>query len=532
MLKNRIWKLVAFVMMLCLFTVGSVAIVSAAPPPVGSRVFRMHLVTTIDSFDPGRFTGAFTSVWMRQVYDNLLDYKPGSWPQLQPELATKYEASSDGLTYTFHLKKGVKWQKGYGELTSEDVKFTVERVMDPNTKAPYKSAFEPVIKSIETPDKYTVKFNLKVPDPAFLSKLAPWRPGPIVCKKAVEKFGDAYGKSAEATVGCGPFELIEWIPRQRAILKRFEDYHGKKPWLERIELLEIMDETTALLALQKGEIDVCLPRILENIPIIKKDQNLKLYEGPSGYLMGCISLNVEDEVLKDVRVRRAMVHALDKDLIVKKVVGELGVKGCGWLAPGAYLGALTCDELPQYPYNPAKAKKLLAEAGYPNGFKVKYVELNQKPWVDLAPILQAYWKEIGIDTTIDIVPAAEWYSKLYRADERVMEYTFGTRPPEPSIFFYTCFHSSASKGGVNVMRYKGVDDFLDKAIATRDEHARLDLYKQIQIKIIDDCVVIPLWIENMAVATRKNVDLGPNVKGDNLTCPYTHVYWLEEIKLK
>jgi peptide/nickel transport system substrate-binding protein len=223
---------------------------------------------------------------------------------------------------------------------------------------------------------------------------------------------------------------------------------------------------------------------------------------------------------------------LDRDLIVKKVVGDLGEKACGWLAPGVYLGALTCDELPQYPYDPAKAKKLLAEAGYPNGFKIKYLELNQKPWLDLAPVLQAYWKEVGIDVTLEIVPATQWYAKLYRGEERLLEFCFGTRPPEPSIFLYTIFHSSASRPGVNAMLYKGVDELLDKAIATRDERARIDLYKQIQRKIIDDCVITPLWYEVQAVATRKNVDLGPNVKGDKLTCPYTHVFWLEEVKFK
>jgi peptide/nickel transport system substrate-binding protein len=531
-MATRIWKGVGLVLIVCLFMLAQVGTVQAAPAPAGGKVLKMHLLTPIEIFDPGRFTAAFTSVWLRQIYDNLVDYTPGQWPKLEPELATKYEVPKDGLTFTFHLKKGVQWQKGYGELTSEDVKFTIERVLDPATKAPYRSAFEPVIKSIETPDKYTVKFNLKKPDPAFLYKLAPWRPGPIVCKKAVEKFGDAYGKSAEATVGCGPFELIEWIPKQRAVFQRFEGYHGKKAKLQRIEMLEIIDETTAVLALQKGEIDIALPRVRENLPVLSKDPNLNIYKGPSGFIMGCVAFNVEDSVLKDVRVRRAMAHALDKDLIVKQVVGDLGVKACGWLSPGAYDAALGCKDLPQYPYDVKKAKALMAEAGYANGFKIKYIDTNQKPWIDLAPVLQAYWKAIGIDVEIELLPATQWYSKLYKGEDRLMGYAFGTRPPEPSIFLYTNFHSSSSKPGVNAMNYKGVDAELDKVMVTRDAGERRELYKTIQKKIIDDVAIIPLFYEVQAVAARKNVMLGPNEKDGKLTCPYIHVYWLEDVDIK
>jgi peptide/nickel transport system substrate-binding protein len=531
-MATRIWKGVGLVLMVCLFMLAQVVTAPAAPTPAGGKVLKMHVLTPTENFDPGRFTAAFTSVWIRAVYDNLIDYKPGEWPKLVPELATKYEVSPDKLSYTFHLKHGVQWQKGYGELTSEDVKFTVERVLDPATKAPYRSVFEPVIKSIETPDKYTVKFTLKVPDPAFLYKLAPWRPGFIVCKKAVEKFGDAYGKSAEATVGCGPFELIEWIPKQRAILQRFEGYHGKKAKLQRLELLEIIDETTAVLALQKGEIDIAIPRVRENLPVLSKDPNLNIIKGPSGYIMGCVAFNVEHPALKDVRVRRAMAYALDKDLIVKKVVGDLGVRACGFLTPGAYEAALGCKDLPQYPYDLKKAKALMAEAGYPNGFKIKYCDINQKPWVDLAPVLQAYWKAIGIDVELEIVPGTEWISRLYKAETPAFEFSIGTRPPEPSIMLYSMFHSSSSRPGMNAMLYKGVDAELDKAITTRNDGERIDLYKKIQKKIVDDSVIIPLFFEVQAVAARKNVMLGVNEKDGKLTCPYTHLFWLEDIDIK
>ena len=169
-----------------------------------AKTLRIRVAYDVQNFDPGRFTLHETSIVLRMIYDNLLDYKPGAWPEMQNQLAENYDISKDGLIYTFYLKKGVKWQKGFGEVTADDVRFSIERVMDPANKAPMASVWTGVIDRIETPDQYTVKFFLKTPDPAFLAKLAPWRPGPIVSKKAVEKFGEDYGQKPEFTVGCGP----------------------------------------------------------------------------------------------------------------------------------------------------------------------------------------------------------------------------------------------------------------------------------------------------------------------------------------
>ena len=189
---------------------------------------------------------------------------------------------------------------------------------------------------------------------------------------------------------------------------------------------------------------MCYIRAPEDLPIVQKDPNLKVYHGRSGLILGCVGFDMEHPILKDIRVRRAMAYALDRDLIAKEVVGELGEKACGWLSPGAYIGALTCSDLPQYPYDPEKAKKLLAEAGYPNGFKIKFYSYNFKPYKDLPPVLQAYWKEIGIDLEIELLGGPDFFAKAMNAELPIFEDTFGTRPPEPSIFLYTLFHSSSS----------------------------------------------------------------------------------------
>lgn len=497
----------------------------------GEKVLRIRLNQDVQNFDPGHFTLHWTSVVLRAIYDNLIDYKVGSWPDFENQLATKVDVSSDRLTYTFYLKKGVNWQKGFGEVTAEDVKFSIERVMDPKTKAPMRSVWTSVIDRIEIPDKYTVRFFLKKRDPAFLSKLAPWRPGPIVSKKAVEKFGEDYGKKPEFTVGCGPFELEEYIPGQKVTLKKFEGYHGTKAKVDKIEMFIISDESTAVLSLQKGELDISYIRVPENMPTVRKDPSLNLYKGPSGLTKGFVAFNTEHPILRDLKVRRAMFHALDIDLIAEQVGGEMATKACGLLSPTAYWGALGCEDLPKYPYDPEKAKRLLAEAGYPKGFKMQYAEINQEAHRELAAVLQAYWKEVGIETEIELLPVKEWLTRLHKASMPVFKYVMGTRPPEPSLFLYSTFHSRSSRPGLNAMLYKGVDDLLDKAIETTDEQERKDLYAEIQKQVLEDCVMIPMFFENMILATQKNVDLGKGAKGKLLLCPYSHIYWLEEIDI-
>lgn len=517
---------------LCIISVVAISLMMAfSTATAGEKVLRIRQTYDVQGFDPGKYTLHNTSVVLRMVYDNLVDYQVGNWPMMYNQLAEKYEVSNNGKLFTFYLKKGVPWQKGFGEVTAEDVKFSVERVMDPANKAPMRSVWDSVVDKIETPDKYTVKFHLKNPDPAFLAKLAPWRPGPIVCKKAVEKYGKDYAATVDKVVGCGPFEVAEWIPGQKVVLERFENYHGVKPKLDRIELLVITDESTAILSAQKGELDLVPLFSSESLETVRKDKNLKLYTGISPLTRGFVVLNTEHPILKDVRVRRALVHALDRDLIAESV-GAGRERACGLLAPGAYWGAIGCDELPKYPYDVKKAKALLAEAGYPKGFKLQYIELNTQGHRDLGPVLQSFWKEVGVETELEFLPVKEWLAKLQNSNFASTKFTMGTRPSEPSIFLHSTMHSTSSKPGLNGALYKGVDDLLDRALATSDLAERKELYARIQKKIIEDCVIIPIFFDSQQMAVRSNIDLGAGAKGDQLTCPYNDWYWIEVIDIR
>jgi ABC-type transport system substrate-binding protein len=211
-------------------------------------------------------------------------------------------------------------------------------------------------------------------------------------------------------------------------------------------------------------------------------------------------------------------------------MGRLGTRACGLMAPGAYFGALDCKELDLYPYNPQKAKELLAEAGYAKGSKVKYTGVTLKPWQEVGVIAQAYWKEVGVDAEIEDLPIKDWIARIYKAEERVFEIGVGTRPPEPSILLSNILHSGSSRPGMNGMNYTGVDDLLGKALVTVDPEERKKIYHQIQKRVAEDCIIIPLIYETNTLVVRKNIDLGRGAKGNQLTCPYNQWYWVEDIK--
>jgi len=526
-MRRGVWRVAVVSILLCGF------VLALGVGALGEeKTLKMRLGYEIQNFDPGRYTLHETSIILRQIYDNLVDYIPSSWPEMRNEIAESYEVSEDSLTYTFYLRKGILWQRGYGELTAEDVKYSMERIMDPATKSAFRSTWEATIKSIDVLDTYTVKFTLHNPDPAFLAKIAPWRAGPIVCKAAVEEFGEDYGKTVESTIGCGPFELVEYIRGQKTVLERFADYYGEKPKVDRIEMYVIEDENTAVLSLQSGEIDMCYIRVPESVPIVMGDSSLNVYKAPTATTKGFVAFNTEHPILGDLRVRQALVYALDRESIAENVGGALAVPACGFLAPYAYWGALDCDELPSYPYDPDRARELLAEAGYPNGFEITYTEINTKSHRALAPVLQAYWAEIGVQTNIELLPVSEWSAKSHDGRAEITKYTMGTRPSEPSLFLFSNFHSSSTRPGLNYALYDGVDDLLERAIVSTSEDERRDLYAQIQYKVIEDCVIAPMFYEAQLLATGKNVDLGLGAQGDQMTSPYWGFFWLEEIGVK
>src|SRR3984893_3250686 len=284
--------------------------------------------------------------------------------EVEPDLAESWTLSPEGTIWTFKLRKGVQFHKGFGELTTEDVKFSFERQINRGPGMRFGVNLE-VIKSIEVVDPHTVQIALKSFDPIFLLRMVGYQQGYIVSKKAAEKYGEQFKWNP---VGTGPFYFDRHLPREKVVLKAFDKYHAGRPQIDEVNYFDVPEDATKLLGLEKGTFDLLFPEAVtaDFSDEVKKIDTLHDRRGPGSQER--FYINMTKPPFDDIRVRRAFMHAIDRRAIKETMypggLGRLAARP----APARVSGHLAA-ELPEY--NPDLAKKLLAEAGYPNGFTIK-----------------------------------------------------------------------------------------------------------------------------------------------------------------
>ncbi len=339
---------------------------------------------------------------IKSLFDGLMDYKPGT-TDLVPDLAESYEVAPDGLSYTFKLRQGVKFHNGR-ELTAQDVKWSIDRAVQPETQSPGQGFFNMIagfedvtsgkakeLSGIEVVDPYTIRFTLSRPDATFLHVMA-LNFGFAVPKEEVEKYGQDFGKHP---VGTGAFKMTEWTLGQRVVFERNPDYYKKGlPKLDKITFEIGQEPLVALLRLERGEVDI----LGDGIPPAKflevmNDPALKQNVIKGGQLhTGYVTMNVKIPPFDNKLVRQAVNHALNKDRIIKIINGR-AVPANQPLPPAMpgydpnYKG---------YAYDPAKAKALLAEAGLAKGFDTELYAMNTDPNPRIAQAIQQDLAEVGI----------------------------------------------------------------------------------------------------------------------------------------
>jgi ABC-type transport system substrate-binding protein len=450
------------------------------------QVITVGIAADVRGLDPARINFASEYQVGINLYSGLVRLKTGTGI-LEPDLAERWEVSSDGKVYTFHLRKGVQFHKGFGEVTAEDVVFTFRRHMDPVTKSVYSGDFEG-IKSVEAVNKYTVRLNFAKPAPAWLRATAAYRPGLIVSKKAVTQQGENFNLNP---IGSGPFKLEEYFRGTRIVLTANDSYYSGAPKLRKVTFIPIPDETVAQLALESGKIDMFYARTGESIAQFKGKRGFVVQEAPQ-FGMRSLWLNTRRKPLDNLKVRQAIAYALDKGPILS-VLGGTGALADNSLPPG-FLGYT--EKITRYPHDPGKAKRLLAEAGFPNGIKSSLLYASIAGYREVIPILQAQWAEAGIQ--VDLLPreGGTARSMMEQGNYDIAFQGLG-RPPDPDIILSHGFHTSNYPPGPNLSFYSGVDELLDKARSTMNEKIRADLYEQIQRKITADVPVIPIYYPNM-----------------------------------
>lgn len=444
------------------------------------------------TLDPAFFSLVQDYAVAKQIYSGLVQYKMGT-TEIVPDLATSWDHTPDGLTYTFHLRSGVKWQKGFGDLTAQDVVDHFRRIMDPATASPFASTLSDV-DSVDAPDAHTVVFHLKHPDAFFLDQVVAFREGFIANPKAVQQYGKDYGRNP---VGTGPYQLKEWVPGQYILLEANPDYYGGVPKTKYVRFVNIADESARRIALENGEIDVFWnasdPKMIQEFSSSPDYEVLQL---PSTGI-ATLDINTKVKPFDDVRVRQALAYAIDYKSITDGVRGGMADK-LDTIIPKGMFGH-SDDVQPVYTYNPDKARELLKEAGYQNGFKTSANVLNSAYVPDMFTVIQSNLRDVGIDMQINLVDAPTWQKTLSTGDAP-LSVLLTTRMEPDQILSQFFYGPACVPAGNNFSCYNGVDDLIVAGRTEMDEQKRADIYKQIQEKINQD-------VPNVPLISNRNVDV-------------------------
>ena len=472
----------------------------------------------------------------QQVYNRLVEFKRGS-TEIEPALAERWDISEDGLTYTFHLRKGVKFHSNKEftpsrEFNADDVVFSFNRQLDPNhpyhnvSKAtyPYFKAmkFPALLKSVEKVDDQTVKFTLNKRDATFLSSL-----GMDFTSIYSAEYADAMLKAGKpetvdtTPIGTGPFAFTGYVLDQASRYVAHKEYWKGKADFDRLIFEIVPDATTRYAKLQAGQCDLMDFPNATDIEKMKKDPKIQLLSNP-GLNIAYIAFNNEKAPFDNVKVRQALNLAVDKKAIIDVVYQGAGVAANSPLPPTIW--GYNAN-LPPSEYNIEKAKQLLAEAGYPNGFET---ELWVQPVVRasnpnprrMSEIIQADWEKIGVKAKL---VTYEWGDYLKRA--KAGELTAGTfgwsgDNGDPDNFLSPLFGAS-NIGNSNYARFNSpeLEAMLEKALGLTDKNERAKIYEQAQVLLREQAP----WIDvahsiNFAPVSKRVQDYKQSPFG------YTYLY--------
>lgn len=471
---------------------------------------------------------------IKSLFDGLMDYEPGT-TNLKPDLAESYEISPDGKTFTFKLRHGVKFHNGR-EMTADDVKYSLDRVTNPKTQSPGAGFFGSIkgyddvaagkaesLSGVTVVDPYTVKFQLTRPDATFLHVMA-INFAHVVPKEEVEKYGADFGKHP---VGTGAFKLAEWTLGQRIVFERNADYwHKGLPHLDKITFEIGQEPIVALLRLQKGEIDVPgdgIPPAKFQEVMADPEQKARVVEGGQLHT-GYVTMNTTMAPFDNVKVRQAVNMAINKARVIQIINGR--AVPANQPLPPSMPGY--DKEYKGYPYDVAKAKALLAEAGHPDGFDTQLFAMNTDPNPRIAQAIQQDLAAIGIKASIQSLAQANVIAAGGDKAGAPMIWSGGMAWiadfPDPSNFYGPILGcAGAVPGGWNWSWYCNKD--LDAKAAEADSVVdpakageRDKMWSAIYDKVMEDAPWAPVFNEQRF--TMKSARMGG---ADNLYVDPVHI---------
>lgn len=510
--------LLAMAMLLSAMTMGLAGSVSAQD---GDRPVLRFGVNAADlaTLDPHYASGTQDRTVVDMIFNGLVRYQPGNSAEIEPDLAVEIpepEIVDGQQVWTFQIREGVMCHPSADseayELTADDVVYSLQKSADPDRSA-YAGDYEGM--TVEKVDDYTVSITLDTPlsPTLFLPKVANYSGGFIVCSQAVEGLGDEAFRTNP--VGTGPFMFESYTPQNSVVLAANDDYFRGAPQLGGVEVRYMADPSSRELGLQSGELDLAAG-INEAQWVDRINSEGNLTADVFGVAEAVwVNLNVTQEPLDDPLVREAIALALSREnhaALRGEPVSELIYS----VVPAQLMpGGLTEEEAAEadvlYEQNLERARELMAEAGYPDGFTIDLITSEMTDYSANYEVLQAELAEIGITVNLTVVDHATMHAQIREDVNPIVIYV--AFRPNADVYLTQFFHSDSTvvtgaAPNVNFSHYSGVDDLIEQARAETDPEAQAELWQQANIQILEDVAAVPLYMQNLVYARTPAVDYG------------------------
>lgn len=441
-----------------------------------------------DSLDPHQTVAAGTREVLFNIFEGLV--KPNSDGEMIPAVAEKYTLSEDGTTYTFTLREGVKFHNGQ-TVTAEDVVYSINRcaAVPEGQEKPLVAAFS-AVKSVEALDEKTVAVTIAQRDLEFISYMT----AAIIPAD--------YENQDTAPVGTGPFKFVSRTPQQDFVMERFEDYWGAPAWLDKVTYKICENADALVMNLNGGSIDLCAH--LTSAQASQLNQNFQVLEGTMN-LVQAIYLNNQAKPFDNQLVRQALCYAIDRQGIMDMVADGHGTAVGSSIYP-AFTKYFLPELVDKYPHDVAKAKELLAQAGYPDGFDMTIsVPNNYQPHMATAEVVAEQLREVGINVTIQPVEWSTWLDTIYNG--RQFQATV-VGVDAANMTARAMLERFTSDYGKNFINYNNpaYDTLFQQAINAQDEATQTDLYKQMESMLADTAANV--YIQDLCDLVAMRQDLG------------------------
>jgi peptide/nickel transport system substrate-binding protein len=467
----------------------------------------------LNSTTPGRG-------FLQHVFSGLVRLPPGGMNpgEMEPDLAERWESTPDGLTWTFHLRRGVQCHHGFGEFTAEDAAFSLRRAATRETSA-FSSDYA-AFDRIEAVDRHTLRITLKNTIPSLLGVVMNYAGGFMVCKAAVEQMGNEGFR--RRPVGTGPFAFVEYVPQQFGRLTAHDQYFRGAPRIREVMFRLVPSDAARDLAFQSGELDMIIGRQDQTwFTRIQQQPGVRVVPMQPAE-MGVVHLNMTMPPLNDIRVRQAIAHALNREQLVQFRGRDVSVAAQS-VVPRGYLGQV---EAPLLPHDLNRARRLLAEAGHPNGITIRAINTTLPGMLTVMEAVQAQLRRANITLEITPVEHATFHQQIRQNLSQVV-YFSAARFPVADIYLTQFFHSRSivqtPTAVTNFSHCRVADAEIDAARGEADPARRAALWRTAQEKVVAEVCAVPLIEQLQLWAFRDTLNLGYELRAAlNLAPPILH----------